>query len=62
MSDEFDIVFESLSPCCGDALHWEWNENELFFHSECGCLKRYNLRPIAAEVEHESEEFETDDE
>ena len=62
MSDEFDIVFESPSECCGESLHWEWSEAELCFESECACMKRYNLRPIAAEVEHESEEFEADDE
>ena len=62
MSDEFDIVFESLSECCGESLHWEWSEVELSFESECACMKRYILRPIAAEVVHDSEEFEADDE
>lgn len=62
MSDVFDIVFESPSPCCSESMHWEWNDEDLVFESECNCMKRYTLRPTAAEIEHESEEFEADDE
>ncbi|KPL07303.1 hypothetical protein AMJ86_04770 [bacterium SM23_57] len=61
MSDEFDIMFESPSPCCSEALDWEWDDSELSFQAECNCMKRYTLRPTLAEIEHESEEFETDD-
>jgi len=62
MSDEFDVMFESTSECCGDEMHWEWNDVELYFQSECSCMRRYTLRPVGAEIEHESEEFDHDDE
>ena len=62
MSEVFDVTFESSSPCCGEALPWEWDESELVFEAECACMKRYTLRPITALVEHESEDFEQDDE
>ena len=62
MSDVFDAIYEAPSPCCGESLHWEWDENELRFDAECECMKRYQLAPITAQVEHDSEEFESDDE
>ena len=62
MSDDFDIIFESPSPCCGEVLSWEWDEPELRFGAECGCMKRYHLRPITALVEHDAEDFEDYDE
>lgn len=58
MSDDFDVVFESPSPCCGIHLHWEWDEGELNFHSECDCMKRYHLTPMTAQVERDEEDFE----
>lgn len=62
MSDDFDATFGLPSPCCGEALPWEWDESELKFESECECMKRYTLVPMTAVVEHESEDFEIDDE
>ena len=62
MSDEFDVLFESPSQCCGEAMHWEWDDEHYYFEAECGCMKRYTLRPTSAEIEHESEEFDHDDE
>jgi len=62
MSDVFDAIYEATSPCCGEALHWEWNDAEMRFDSECECMKRYQLSPLTAEVDHDSEEFEADDE
>lgn len=58
MSDDFDIVFESPSPCCGEAFSWVWDESELHFTAECGCMKRYNLLPATARVEHDPEDFD----
>ena len=58
MSSDFDVLFESVSPCCAEGLHWEWNEDELRFDSECGCMKRYHLKPISATIEHDNEDFE----
>lgn len=62
MSKEFDLMYESVSPCCGDGLDWEWNSDELHFNAECGCMKRYHLKPIEAELVKDSEDFEDDDE
>ena len=62
MSDVFDTVYEATSSCCGEALHWEWDDSELRFDAECECMKRYTLTPQTAQVEHDSEEFESDDE
>jgi hypothetical protein len=58
MSDDFDVIFESLSPCCGEAFHWLWDESELNFSAECGCMKRYHLRPSTALLEQDKEDFE----
>jgi hypothetical protein len=52
MSDDFLIVFEEHSPCCGDVLTWEWNEDNLYFEGECDCFKRYILRPLTARFEN----------
>ena len=62
MSDVFDTVYEATSPCCGESLHWEWDGEELQFDAECECMKRYKLTPATAQVDHDSEEFESDDE
>jgi len=61
-NDDFDVIFESPSPCCGEVLPWEWDETELYFTAECGCMKRYRLRPTNALVEHDPEDFEDYDE
>ncbi len=61
MSEDFDIIYENVSPCCGESLHWEWNDTDLLFDSECGCMKRYHLKPITAVVEHDREDFEEDE-
>ena len=61
MSDDFDVTFESPSPCCGEGLEWEWSSDELHFEAECGCMKRYRLRPLTAHIEHDIEDFEDDD-
>ena len=58
MSDDFDVTFESPSPCCGESLNWEWEDTELRFEAECGCMKRYHLRPLTALIEHDAEDFE----
>lgn len=60
MSDDFDVQFESPSPCCGDHLNWVWDSEELAFHAECDCMKRYHLRPHTASVECDAEDFEDD--
>jgi hypothetical protein len=61
MSDDFDVVFESPSPCCGEELPWEWDESELHFTAECGCMKRYHLQPTTAQIERDEEDFEDND-
>ena len=50
MSEHFDILFESASPCCGEGLGWEWDEDELQFTAECSCLKCYHLIPNTASM------------
>lgn len=62
MSDDFDVIFESPSSCCGEELPWEWDESELQFNAECGCMKRYHLRPATALVERDVEDFEENEE
>jgi len=62
MSNVFDATYGLPSPCCGEELAWEWDEGVLHFEAECECMKRYTLEPLTAQVEHESEEFELDDE
>ncbi len=62
MSDDFDVTFEALSPCCGEGLDWEWEGSEHMFVAECGCMKRFHLRPLTAQVEQDSEDFEDYDE
>ena len=62
MSDEFDIMFESPCPCAGETMHWEWDDEHLYFEAECSCMKQFILRPITAEIEQVSEDFEHDDE
>jgi hypothetical protein len=62
MSNDFDVIFETPSPCCGIHLHWEWDETVMHFHAECDCMKRYHLIPATADVERDAEEFENDDE
>lgn len=58
MSDDFDVIFESPSTCCGNGLHWEWDAEHMRFHSECECMKRYHLRPLTAQIESDAEDFE----
>jgi hypothetical protein len=50
MSNDFDINYESSSPCCGESLGWDWDESELQFGGECSCGKNYYLIPNTAIV------------
>ena len=60
MPADFDVLYEAPSRCCSEGLHWEWNEEMLQFEAECGCMKRYHLRPSTGEIQLDSEEFEYD--
>ena len=59
MSDDFDILYHSTAPCCGEDLGWEWDEDELCFVAECGCTNGYQLIPSRATVvaSEDSDEF-----
>jgi len=51
MSANFDDLFTSDCKHCGDALAWEWNEDNVHFTSTCSCLAEYSLTPTAAVFE-----------
>lgn len=60
--DDFDDEYESYSPCCHESFEWLWDEGEMCFLAECGCMKRYRLRPTQAIRVRIDEDFENDEE
>lgn len=55
MSDadlDFEAQYECCTCQCGDErLELEWDEDSLAFTSECGCMKRHNLKPTKCTIE-----------
>jgi len=48
---DFEHLYEE--PCgCGDALAWNWNEEDIIFQATCSfCFREYTLTPRTGEVE-----------
>lgn len=46
----FDDAYYATCPTCGEALEWEWQEDDLFFEASC-CLKTHKLTPSGGETE-----------
>lgn len=51
MSEDFDSLYASNLACCGDIPEWVWDEEEMYFSFECGCLKTQTLRPKTGHLE-----------
>jgi len=48
---DFEHLYEE--PCgCGDALDWQWNEDDVIFQATCSfCFRAYSLTPRGGEIE-----------
>ena len=62
MSEDFDSLYTSTLACCGDIPEWEWDEEEMYFSYDCGCLKTQTLRPKTGHLECDSVDVEHYDE
>ena len=60
MSDEFEILYNSVAPCSGEELGWEWDEDSMQFVAECSNGNIYHLIPsmatIVADPDNEDED------
>lgn len=46
----FDDAYYSTCGACGEALEWEWQEDDLCFEAMC-CLKKHKLTPTGGDTE-----------
>lgn len=60
--DDFEVEYESYCPCSKEILDWYWEESDMCFFAECGCMKRFSLKPTHAIRVHQEEDFEEDEE
>ena len=50
ITDEFEVLFDSLCACQECPLDWEWDADQMCFTATCECMKEHKLRPLNAKL------------